>query len=89
VVASRRSILFFTPAPRGGGHERLIVTLLHHLDREHFCLALTVMDVQKAVHWIAMTGYAVKAGLDWQAMQSSAVGRSCWLACRQSRCDVG
>jgi glycosyltransferase involved in cell wall biosynthesis len=34
--ASRSRVLFALPSLRGGGAERVVVTLLHHLDRERF-----------------------------------------------------
>lgn len=40
----RRHILFLIPSLRGGGAERVIVTLLRHLDRAKFRLALAVVD---------------------------------------------
>lgn len=46
----RRHILFLIPSLRGGGAERVIVTLLRHLDRAKFCLALAVVDNRGAAY---------------------------------------
>ncbi len=43
-----RQILFLIPSLRGGGAERVIVTLLRHLDRSRFSLALGVVDMHGA-----------------------------------------
>lgn len=49
-MASRlRQILFLIPTLRGGGAERVIVTLLKYLDRSKFRLALAVVDMRQAV----------------------------------------
>ena len=46
---NRRRVLFLIPSLRGGGAERVIVTLLRHLDRHRFSLALAVVDTRGAV----------------------------------------
>ena len=46
---SRRCILFLIPTLRGGGAERVIVTLLKYLDRSKFRLTLAVVDTRNAV----------------------------------------
>lgn len=46
----RQSVLFLLPALRGGGAERVIVTLLTHLDRARFRLALAVVDCGEAAY---------------------------------------
>jgi glycosyltransferase involved in cell wall biosynthesis len=43
-----RTILFLIPTLTGGGAERVIVTLLTHLDRSRFKLALAVVDLRGA-----------------------------------------
>jgi glycosyltransferase involved in cell wall biosynthesis len=45
----RRRVLFLIPTLTGGGAERVVVTLLQHLDRERFELALAVVDTRDAV----------------------------------------
>jgi glycosyltransferase involved in cell wall biosynthesis len=45
----RRRLLFLVPSLRGGGAERVMVSLLRHLDRERFELALAVVDMSNAV----------------------------------------
>lgn len=40
----RTSVLFVIPSLQGGGAERVVVTLLRHLDRTHLDLALAVLD---------------------------------------------
>ena len=45
----KKRILFLIPSLRGGGAERVIVTLLKHFDRSIFQLALAVVDTRKAV----------------------------------------
>ena len=45
----KQSILFLLPSLRGGGAERVIVTLLKHLDRSKFRLTLAVVDAREAV----------------------------------------
>lgn len=47
---SRRQILFLIPSLRGGGSERVIITLLRNLDRTRFRLALAVLDLDGAVY---------------------------------------
>ena len=46
---TRRLVLFLVPTLAGGGAERVIVTLLRHLDRAKFRLALAVVDARMAV----------------------------------------
>ena len=46
----RRQILFLIPSLRGGGAERVIVTLLRHLDRAKFRLSLAVVDSRGAAY---------------------------------------
>ena len=42
-------VLFLIPSLRGGGAERVITTLLRHLDRSGFKLALAAVDAREAV----------------------------------------
>ncbi len=44
-----RSVLLLIPTLTGGGAERVVVTLLRHLDRSKFRLTLAVVDIRKAV----------------------------------------
>ena len=44
-----KHVLFLIPSLRGGGAERVITTLLQHLDRSGFKLALAVVDAREAV----------------------------------------
>jgi glycosyltransferase involved in cell wall biosynthesis len=44
----RRRVLFLIPTLTGGGAERVIVTLLQHLDRDRFDLSLAVVDMRDA-----------------------------------------
>jgi len=46
----KRSIIFIIPSLRGGGAERVIVTLLRHLDRTRFRVTLAVVDLRTAVY---------------------------------------
>lgn len=46
---NQRDILFLIPSLRGGGAERVIVTLLKYLDRRRFRLAVGVVDMRDAV----------------------------------------
>jgi glycosyltransferase involved in cell wall biosynthesis len=46
----RCQVLFLIPSLRGGGAERVIVTLLRHLDRTRFHLTLAVLDLRQAVY---------------------------------------
>jgi len=46
---SRQRVLFLIPTLAGGGAERVIVTLLCHLDRSKFKLALAIVDMHGAV----------------------------------------
>ena len=48
-TGSRKRVLFLIPTLTGGGAERVIVTLLKHLDRSRFELALAVVDTRDAV----------------------------------------
>lgn len=50
MLNKRRHILFLIPTLRGGGAERVIITLLRHLDRSRFRLSLAVVDTRKAVY---------------------------------------
>lgn len=50
MIDSRRRVLFIVPTLVGGGAERVIVTLLRHLDRGKFRLALAVVDMREAVY---------------------------------------
>lgn len=43
-------ILFLAPSLRGGGAERVMVTLSRHLDRKRFSLAFGVVDMTSAVY---------------------------------------
>lgn len=45
---SKRRVLFLIPSLRGGGAERVIVTLLKHLDSSGFQLTIAVVDFRKA-----------------------------------------
>jgi glycosyltransferase involved in cell wall biosynthesis len=49
VITVKRRVLFLIPTLTGGGAERVVVTLLRHLDRERFDLALAVVDMRGAV----------------------------------------
>lgn len=42
----RKALLFVVPTLQGGGAERVLVTLLRHLDRSQFDLALAVVDTR-------------------------------------------
>ena len=44
-----KTVLFLIPTLTGGGAERVIVTLLRHLDRSRFQLTLAVVDSRQAV----------------------------------------
>ena len=46
----RCSLLFLIPSLSGGGAERVIVTLLRHLNRSKFKLTLAVVDMRNAVY---------------------------------------
>lgn len=50
MIEARRGVLFLVPTLRGGGAERVIVTLLRHLDRTRFRLTLAVADMREAVY---------------------------------------
>jgi len=45
-----RQVLFIIPSLRGGGAERVIITLLRHFDRSKFRLTLAVVDMRKAAY---------------------------------------
>lgn len=49
--ANKNSILFLIPSLRGGGAERVIVTLLKHMDRESVQVTLAVVDARQAVYF--------------------------------------
>lgn len=49
MLDSRRCVLFLVPTLRGGGAERVIVTLLRHLPRSRFRLVLAVVDMRENV----------------------------------------
>lgn len=46
----QRHILLLIPSLKGGGAERVMVTLLKHLDRSRFRLTLAVVDMHNAVY---------------------------------------
>jgi glycosyltransferase involved in cell wall biosynthesis len=46
----RRRVLFILPTLQGGGAERVICTLLNHLDRDRFTPSLVVLDMAGAVY---------------------------------------
>jgi glycosyltransferase involved in cell wall biosynthesis len=48
-VVARRTVLFLIPTLDGGGAERVVTTLLRHLDRSAFRPALAVVDTRNAV----------------------------------------
>lgn len=48
----RRRVLFLIPTLTGGGAERVIVTLLQHLDRSQFALTLAVVDTRDAAFMV-------------------------------------
>ncbi|MGH8320739.1 MAG: glycosyltransferase [Gammaproteobacteria bacterium] len=45
-----KSILFIIPSLGGGGAERVVVTLLKHLDRAEFQLSLAVINTENAIY---------------------------------------
>lgn len=49
MTSSLRRVLFLIPTLTGGGAERVLVTLLRHLDRSKFKLALAIVDMHGAV----------------------------------------
>ncbi len=44
-----KHVLFLIPSLRGGGAERVITTLLQHLDRSSFKLTLALVDARESV----------------------------------------
>ena len=48
--SARRRVLFVIPSLHGGGAERVIVTLLRHLDRNEFEPTLAVADLRNAAY---------------------------------------
>jgi glycosyltransferase involved in cell wall biosynthesis len=49
-VTTRRRVLLLIPSLRGGGAERVVVTLLRYLDRSQFQLALAVVDLRESAY---------------------------------------
>lgn len=49
MIDTRRKVLLLLPTLQAGGAERVIVTLLQHLDRSRFRLTLAVVDTRGAV----------------------------------------
>jgi glycosyltransferase involved in cell wall biosynthesis len=45
-----RHLMFLLPTLRGGGAERVVVTLLRHIDRRRFRLSLLVVDMSEAAY---------------------------------------
>lgn len=45
----RRNVIFLIPTLTAGGAERVLITLLKHLDREKFCLKLVFVDNRGSV----------------------------------------
>jgi glycosyltransferase involved in cell wall biosynthesis len=50
LTETRIHVLFLIPSLRGGGAERVIVTLLRHMNRSLFRLGLAVVDMREAVY---------------------------------------
>ena len=50
MTETRTHLLFLTPSLHGGGAERVIVTLLRHMNRSLFRLGLAVVDMREAVY---------------------------------------
>jgi glycosyltransferase involved in cell wall biosynthesis len=50
MAETRIHLLFLVPSLRGGGAERVIVTLLRHMNRSLFRLGLAVVDMREAVY---------------------------------------
>lgn len=46
----KTSVLFFIPSLKGGGAERVITTLLRHINRDRFDVSLVVLDMTGAVY---------------------------------------
>ncbi len=68
MAASRRNVLFLIPTLAAGGAERVIVTLLNHLDRSKLRLSLGVLDTQGAAFLSNIPG-----DIDFFDLQSSRV----------------
>ena len=49
-LTTRRRVLLLIPSLRGGGAERVVVTLLRYLDRSQFQLALAVVDLRESAY---------------------------------------
>lgn len=49
LVVAPRQVFFLLPNLRGGGAEKVIITLLRHLDRSRFRLSLIVLDTTDSV----------------------------------------
>lgn len=49
-MSLKKHVIFCIPSLAGGGAERVIVTLLRHLDRTQFLLTLAVVNLQGAVY---------------------------------------
>ncbi len=49
-ATKQRRVLFLIPSLGGGGAERVMVTLLRHLDRSRFQLAVAVVDSREAAY---------------------------------------
>lgn len=45
-----KTVLFVVPSLGGGGAERVVLTLLKHLDRRQFSLSLVVINTRRSVH---------------------------------------
>ncbi|MDE2108037.1 MAG: glycosyltransferase [Gammaproteobacteria bacterium] len=45
-----KSVMFVVPSLGGGGAERVVLTLLKHLDRTQFSLSLVVINTRRSVH---------------------------------------
>ena len=50
MTETRTHLLFLVPSLHGGGAERVIVTLLRHMNRSLFRLGLAVVDMREAVY---------------------------------------
>jgi glycosyltransferase involved in cell wall biosynthesis len=83
---SRTEVLFFVPTLCGGGAERVVLTLLRHLDRARFKPSLAVVDMTGAVYRDDLPG-----DIDLIDLDARRVRRALWKIVKliwQRRPDV-
>ena len=49
-MTAKKDICFIIPTLTQGGAERVIINLIKHLDRTHFCITLMVVNMRDEIY---------------------------------------